>query len=635
MNLYSSYLISLLLLLVQALSAQIDPKIDSLENKLLSSPEEEKFQALIRLSQVVQANNPLRGEEYLSQAYTLIDTTVASEQVFTYFSALSRNKLYQHQYEESQGFIEQAELLGVSAYPLIAMDLFTTKGTADYFHAQFEQAVSAHLQALQICEEQKWKDKKAEVYNNIAVVYMGMQDYKKAEDYTQNALAIADTFKIVDEASRARGNMAIIFAEQGEFDLAEKWFKEDLAFDQDLGDLYSVNKNYTNLGVLYGMQNKFKASLSSYQKGLDIALEIEDKASIAMGYQNIGEAFNKLNRRQEALKNFQKGLEMARNLGNREILKDGYFKISELYEGLGEFETALAYHQKYMLLNDSIMGENHKRNVSELEIKYETEKKQKEILTLSEQKLVAEAKVKEQADRFQKFAAVFGFLSFLCLGLFIIYKLRQENTKQAALLQAIHETQIAERSRIARDLHDSIGASLALNKSKLEHIQDIHPDQSPALKEAVENLKDMGEQVRHISHNLMPSELLKFGLVSALQSHLDQIKGGALETELLSHGLEHRLDKSTEVHIYRIAQELIQNVVKHAKATYLSISIHKYPKYMSLMLEDDGIGINLENAQSGGLGLSNIQQRVDLLKGKLRIDTQAGRGTVFNIEIPL
>lgn len=635
MNLYVSYFICILLLSVQSLSAQVELKIDSLEKKLLTASEEEKFDVLIRLSQVVQANNPVRGEEYLAQAYQLIDTSQASQKVFTYFSALSRNTLYQHQYEESQKLIRQAERLDVSPFPLIAMDLFTTKGTADYFQAKFEKAVTAHLQALKICEDQNWEDKKAEVYNNIAVVYMGMQDYEKAESYTQDALAIADSFKIIDESSRARGNMAIIFAEQGEFELAEKWFKEDLAFDQELGDLFSVSKNYTNLGVLYGLQNRIEASLASYQKGLDIALEIEDKASIAMGYQNIGEALNKLNRKQEAIKNFEKGLEMAKNLGNREILKDGYFKVSELYEGLGEFKTALTYHQKYVLLNDSIIGENHKRNVSELEIKYESEKKQKEILTLSEQKLIAESKVKEQAANFQKLGLLFGFLALLGTGLFIIYRLRQKNAKQRALLQAIHETQISERSRIARDLHDSIGASLALNKSKLEHLQHTHPDESLELKEAVENLKEMGEQVRHISHNLMPSELLKFGLLSALQSHLDQIEGGALETELISHGLEHRLDQGTEVHIYRIVQELIQNVLKHAKATYLSISINKYPKHLSLMVEDDGVGMDLENNQTAGLGLSNIQQRVDLLKGKVRIDTQVGRGTIFNIEIPL
>ena len=146
---------------------------------------------------------------------------------------------------------------------------------------------------------------------------------------------------------------------------------------------------------------------------------------------------------------------------------------------------------------------------------------------------------------------------------------------------------------------------------------------------------DSCREVRAVSHNMMPNALLKGSLAAALREFLTKVDGRALRVNLYTEGLDERMDATTETVLYRVIQECVNNVIKHAGATSLDVSVVRDDSGISVTIEDDGGGFDpaaSENAE--GLGLKNIRTRVEYLKGAVEIDSAPGRGTVVAIAIP-
>ncbi|MEL6926395.1 MAG: tetratricopeptide repeat protein, partial [Bacteroidota bacterium] len=400
---------------------------------------------------------------------------------------------------------------------------------------------------------------------------------------------LADEFNNVYEGSRARGNMAILYAMQEKYELAEEWFIRDIQFDEKNGDLYAVNKSYNNLGVLYERTGQLEKALSNYQTALDIALQIDDRSSVAIGYQNLGQIYSQLKQYSSAIRYFQRGIQLNRQMGNRAIIRDAYLNLSQLYESMQQPGPALDYHKKYHLLNDSLIGDTHKAAVSELEIKYETSQREKEMLSLSEAKLKTDAALTQQSAyvRWLSVGLLVAVLFFA--GAFTIFRQRTRLRAQREVAASIVATEVNERQRIAQDLHDSVGGMLALSTTQLKSIQ--HSDTTAKLHPVIETLGKMSQQIRQIAHNLMPGELSKFGLEPAIQNLIDQIDHPQLSAQLHSNQSAGRLSANTSVQLYRIVQELIQNTLKHAGASELNVYLYQYDKHLTLMVEDNGKGM--------------------------------------------
>jgi signal transduction histidine kinase len=208
-----------------------------------------------------------------------------------------------------------------------------------------------------------------------------------------------------------------------------------------------------------------------------------------------------------------------------------------------------------------------------------------------------------------------------------------------AHLKALMQAQDNERKRIASDLHDSLGSllsSVRLRFNGLQHefFQRV-PEKAQRFDDSLKLLDEAIEELRQISHNMVPVSLSRFGLVSALQTFVAQVNSsGLLDVHLQILGLEARLPEEMEVRIYRICQELVQNVIKHAKATTVRIQLILHNDSLNMMVEDNGVGLAKEN-MSRGFGFSTIQSNVDLFKGTLGIESQPGKGCLVLIDIPI
>jgi signal transduction histidine kinase len=207
-----------------------------------------------------------------------------------------------------------------------------------------------------------------------------------------------------------------------------------------------------------------------------------------------------------------------------------------------------------------------------------------------------------------------------------------------AHLSALMQAQDSERKRIASDLHDSLGSLLSsvrvrFNGLQHEFLQRV-PEKAIRFDESLKLLDEAIDELRQISHNMVPVSLSRFGLSPALQTFVAQVnESGALDVKLQILGLEARLPEQMEVRVYRICQELVQNAIKHARATTVRIQIILHNDSLNLMVEDDGVGLR-KDSMLRGFGFSTIQSNVDLFKGTFDIESQPGKGCLVLIDLP-
>jgi signal transduction histidine kinase len=205
-------------------------------------------------------------------------------------------------------------------------------------------------------------------------------------------------------------------------------------------------------------------------------------------------------------------------------------------------------------------------------------------------------------------------------------------------LKALVQTQNNERKRIAGDLHDSLGSMLSSVKLRFNSLQDDFvknlPDKAVRFNDTMKLLDDAVVELRRITHNMLPVSLSRFGLKPSLQTFVEQVNVAEhLDAYLQIYGLEQRLDEELEVSIYRICQELVQNVIKHAAATTMRIQIIDHEDAINLIVEDNGKGM-VSDEINAGLGFTTIESKVKLFKGTFSIESQPGKGTMVLVDIP-
>ncbi|WP_299101403.1 sensor histidine kinase [uncultured Winogradskyella sp.] len=329
--------------------------------------------------------------------------------------------------------------------------------------------------------------------------------------------------------------------------------------------------------------------------------------------------------------------------------------LVKLYNVKGDFKNAYSLMTQYQSVSHEIAEKQNQRLVKDLEVKYETLKKEKEIDLLQEDQIKQEAEIKRQSTI--KYAFLIGFIVILIpvILLLIVYyqKLQTQsllNKQQEAINQQEVKTllqsqelelaknaiavQSKERDRIARELHDSIGGNLAGIKLKMNSLGDHQPE----FRQILNQLDDTYNQVREISHSLIPKEFETTAFTDLVKNYIQNISEDAsvdLRFDAYPKDVVNSIAVPLQVTLFNIVKELITNALKHAKAEEVNIQLTTLPeeKSIELIYEDDGIGFDL-NTNNKGIGLNNIETRVSEFKGTISINTAENRGTVISISLP-
>lgn len=228
-------------------------------------------------------------------------------------------------------------------------------------------------------------------------------------------------------------------------------------------------------------------------------------------------------------------------------------------------------------------------------------------------------------------------LAFI-LGYFIYSLVRQHRIVtrwQQERIKAEIATMEAERKRIATNLHDEIGPKLSAIKLHMAQIEPPDDLDKSLMEKSSQQIDEVIQYFRDVSFELLPNTLVRYGIAAATDELIERLPAGQLTIHFKAD--EMVLKKEDEINLFRIIQELIHNTIKHAKASVMEIMITHVPPNMVLQTNDDGIGFLYTEKMktANGLGLLSIQSRVEILKGRMTVDTQPGKGTQYTIEIPL
>ncbi|WP_300602341.1 ATP-binding protein [Niabella sp.] len=329
------------------------------------------------------------------------------------------------------------------------------------------------------------------------------------------------------------------------------------------------------------------------------------------------------------------------NLRNDKV--KGLETLSSIFIAMQRLEDGEEVLRQVTLLQDSLVGEDVQNEIVRTEKRFELEKKESQI------KLQQTALKQKNTLNY-----LFGIaaLSAILIGLlgYRSYRHKQklqraridelEKEKQLDAMEAVLKGEERERTRLAKDLHDGLGGMLSGVKYSLSNMKGnliLTPDNAQAFERSIDMLDSSIREMRRVAHNMMPEVLVKYGLNVALQEFCNEIdRSSAVQISYQSVGAgDAAVDQTVAVTIYRIIQELVNNAIKHAHAQNMLVQLHisEPEKRLTVTVEDDGKGFDKSQLTTAeGMGWSNIQNRVDFLKGKIDVHSEPGRGTSVFIE---
>ena len=537
---------------------------------------------------------------------------------------------------------------------------------------------------LAIDESEKLPSPNQDFYPALLNIYFYLGDYPNAMETISREMRLAEATNDKTRIAHCNNILGYIYFKQENFPEAEKYYNKYITNAKELNDslllahalgeisdVYTIEKKYDEaIDVLFnsihicdvllehpeqyhyiGWAPQYKAK-AFYRIG--IAYKLEGDLSHALQYSleaiqndshnpgydtaafyiNTGDVYKEMKDLGKAIQYLRHGFTLSEEMHHRENTRDAAEYLSQTYAAQQQYDSAFYYYQLFTGLKDSIVNNETKMKIAGIQGQYDVAKKDKEI-------------ARQQQIR-NILIGSFAFMLIVLLLLYNGYRLKQKNRyqrehnrQQNELFNAIVTTQDQERKRIAQDIHDSLGSVLSAAKLKLSSLEEsktsLSSDQLEKYQSTLILLDEASAELRSISHNIMPATLSKLGLVAALQNLIGKISGrSGLQFGFTAHELEVRIEETTEISIYRIILELINNIVKHANANKVTIQLVKYPEYINVIVEDNGDGFDYQKAleEKKGIGLGNVLSRVEFLKGTIDIDSAKGKGTTVIIEIP-
>ncbi|WP_157976922.1 tetratricopeptide repeat protein [Taibaiella helva] len=498
---------------------------------------------------------------------------------------------------------------------------------------QYDRAVNYYMMAIPMATRHH-PEYLATVYNNYGGLLSLMPDsainVQRSMYYLDKAEEIANRDHNLRILTCVYCNKAKLLRSQKRYDESLELSYRGLALAQQGQFSQWEMVLLNNIGDLYFNMGQ-PAKAIPY---LERALKVEGQG-IAPYYRNmavftLGEVYYSLKDMDKAKMYFSMSLELARKHGIVRDLIESNRKLAQICAQQGDFAGAFAHQVEYSRLSDSMRNHEVIRNVQQLEVKFRTSEQDRELL---ENKLQMEHQ--EQALHRKNMiiilSAAFALLAVLiCLFLYNRFRqkrklmLRDEEIKE---MRALIRGEEQERIRLAQELHDGIGGMLAAVNMNMQAARKDNFDHKDELLDVMQMIEDTTDELRKTAHNLMPSALLRKNLGEALQYYCDTIghKGG-LYIDLHRHGDLEAINPAYVNMLFRIVQELIQNVIRHAAADHVIVSLEKEGDRIALMVEDNGRGFDTRN-RGQGFGLENLNYRVRTLGGSLDIQSEPGVGT--------
>ncbi|MEZ4802067.1 MAG: tetratricopeptide repeat protein [Gelidibacter sp.] len=520
-------------------------------------------------------------------------------------------------------------------------------GASNRSLGKYEEALSAYLKALKIYESKNVLTEQATVNNNIGMVYSYLEMNDKAVAYHQKAIDVFEKENNQKGMSQAYNNIAIIYANDGELERALKNFKYSLDIEKTLDDKKGIAESANNVGAVYYYMQKIDSALMYFKQSAAIERSIGNMAGVSSSYNNIAQVLIENQKEDDSKMFIDSAYYYAQQSKTAVDIETALHMYSQYYEAKNDTKTALKYFKDYSTFKDSILNLDTNAKVAKLEIEYQTEKKEKEIL--SQRADLAE----KELDLSKKNYYILGLIALaivLSLLGFLIYsqqklknrQLQKENELKDALIKIETQNRLQEqRLRISRDLHDNIGAQLTFIISSLDNLK--YGFQLPEkLGTKLKNISDFTTttiyELRDTIWAMNKNEISLEDLQTRITNFIEKANH-ATETVNFRFDTDENLPKNlkfssvTGMNIYRIIQEAINNALKYAEAKNIQVTLKEVGEELQIVIADDGKGFD-DTTVAYGNGILNMKKRALELNAVIQIQSKLEKGTAITLNIP-
>lgn len=519
---------------------------------------------------------------------------------------------------------------------------------------KYKEAVHYYLKALSTIDYNVSPySRRAMLLTNISSSLIYVKDYEKALFYIDQAIAIYRRENDIEKTGIALATKARIYTETGNYETAIAIYlqaleKASMMLDKQPGSLSSVNLKcgiLNNLADIYLKRRMPDSALFYLEKVIpDFSkLPLYIRTAILVSY---GEIYSQKNNYKLASFYMEKGLEIAQSAGIKEIIIQAHKALSELYQKQNLYRQAWEHERQYVIQNEELLAVEKLHQINSLESKYQLALKDQEIIK-------KQFRIKEQESLLRtrnlwQYLMILGLL-FCIITVFLLHrsyrnkkKLFQEQLNSIEKGRKIVQVEATlkgvekERARVAKELHDGVVSEVLAMKLNLITVEKNYPvlKSSGDYKNILYQSDELARKLRNIAHNMMPVHLKQQGLYATIDAFLKRIKSHNINFTFQNYGDLPPLKENVEKIILLTVLELIQNIIKHSKATEAIIQLNYLNEILSITIEDNGVGIPDHNINKG-MGLSSLRENVEILSATLDIKSSEYTGTTVLIEIPV
>lgn len=539
-------------------------------------------------------------------------------------------------YDSAEWYLrESLQLPGIDKEILIAN--YGRLGLNRKRQHQYKAAIEYYLKSLAVSQEINDSLSSAKTLANIGNVYREQDNNERALQYYLRALALLDSTRHRYSISGISIFVSDAYQALGKLDEAEKFLIRSISIVQSLGLPASEVVSLSSLGTLQMKQGKLEEAISSFRRAVTLQEKLGADQPLDYCRLQLAEAYLIAGHYDEAQELINFAELTAGKRKDPEHLMRAHKLLSQLAESRRDFESALNNFKQSVYYKDTLFTLEKANAVEELALRFEAQQKEKII---EEQKRI----IKQQ----RTIELFLGIVIVVVLGsgTTVYFFIRQKQNTQLEMelerqrkqrLMAIVVAQEQMQQKIARDLHDGLVQVLGAAKISLESVRGLEKDNELAgrLRQTSDIIDRACHDARTLSHQLLPYSLEKHGLVAALEEFFARIPRRSHEVyEFSCTGIEERLQAIVEINLYRIVQELINNIAKHAAATRVQVYLSRQNNEVTLCVHDNGKGFD-PSRKKFGAGLMNIESRLQAIKGHMKIESHPGAGTQTTIRISL
>jgi signal transduction histidine kinase len=485
----------------------------------------------------------------------------------------------------------------------------------------------------------------AHLYCNIGSTWLMTDQLEKAVYYLRKAETIALKSGNRKELGNIYANMAAALSASSQ-DSASDYALKALAITEAYGDRAIEQSIYYTLGNLYTTNHDPEKAIPYFKKAMAIASGNPLETILKPNF-GLSNAYLQLNEVKEAKEALLKAAEVVEQAGMRD--KAAFFiysNLADVYNHSGNYKLAYEFRTRAFLLEDSLLNAEKLLSAGQLEVKYRTLQKDRELIAKQLQITTKENQLRKKNATIGAISVVSVLLGLLITGLYRNNK-QQQKIQLERMRNLQHEQEIGnlksmirgeekERSRLARELHDGILVMFSGIKMKLRGLPKYHKElqDTEDYKDVLLQMDHATKELRRTAHNLMPDMLLDGGLAEAVYYFCSKLQESTgLQISFQQYGELPRLQPEFELSIYRIVQELVQNILKHAQASKAIVQLNYRMDLLYITVEDNGVGFSKTSTEGqNGMGLRSIRNRVRALNGMMDLRTNEPLGTTIYLE---